>query len=203
MDDLEKLKIRDLLGSLTPKQLWGITTALCSTMALAFGAGVWWTGEKGPSAKPAVEAAKEEWTGRFLDLNDNTGGLELYDEKLAVRKSENGVFEIETRVLQNGREKAWRYRGFSAGEYLVVAYKNISNETGIGAMILEKSRDVYIGKWIGRTCNAKKVVACPYVLARNGTTNLASYDGQLIARGCEVLDIAALKATPYTAAPCS
>jgi hypothetical protein len=60
MDDPEKLKLRDLLGHFTTKQLWAAAGALVGLVVASFGAGVWLASQKHALDLAHMTQAKDE-----------------------------------------------------------------------------------------------------------------------------------------------
>ncbi len=141
---------------------------------------------------------KEQWTGHFIDISDDTGELKFYDEQLTINKNSNGTFEAEVKSVQDGREKIWAYKGFTSGDYLVASYKNTSNGTGIGAIFLENERGIYVGRWTGKTCNDKKVVSCPYILSPHKGSDMTKFNSKMNSMGCTTIDVSSMSSLQHT-----
>jgi len=127
------------------------------------------------------------WSGRFVDINEKTGKLDIYDEDIQVLNSKDGEIFAEVKSKQDGNSKLWKYTGHYAGGFRVFSYKNMNNDTGIGTIFLEKSQDVYIGQWTAITCDHKYVARCPYILFE--TKSSSFFDEKMLKAGCQILDV--------------
>lgn len=110
MDDPEKLKLRDLLGHFTTKQLWGAIAALLGLVAAAFGAGVWLSTQKSILDVASKEAAHTQQLQAKDDVirKLKEEGVERESAgKARVSNLESQLVKTRIALDSTTKERAW------------------------------------------------------------------------------------------------
>jgi hypothetical protein len=110
LDDPEKLKLRDLLGYFTAKQLWALAGALVGLVVTSFAAGVWLSSQTnsltlaGEKIAVAKQLQEKEDTIKKLAADHERATKDL---KFKLSESEKIVSDAKQTVGTFSKERSW------------------------------------------------------------------------------------------------
>lgn len=125
------------------------------------------------------------WTGTYRDLGINFADGRLMSENIELHQKSGTDIIVGTAQTSESIRRKWDLKGTiyrswqddAVGPFIVLSYRSADDRASIGSYVIEQQLEgpknyiEYKGYWLGYDPDLKKIIACPYVLSRDPSTD--------------------------------